>query len=683
MQEPTGFAWPWLLATLVFLVLLGAGRTLRGGWLGRPPVGAGVALSVALGLLLFSLVFVVLGHVGAIGSPWPQAMLALGVLLALPGLVWTVGDHRSPTPGLERGFGLGWLGGAAWVLMLAALLVSLVWITGAFEWEARGYLFERVGVDHEIGRVAFDPERPRDPFLGGGPLGLWLYGLGAAEATLALAWWLGVALLFGVCGLGWRLHSHGAGLLAAMVFAIVLFASDRPLFLAPALPATVALLAVMILAVESRGRPSVAHSGVAGLLGGFALVSDLGAAAMLLPLLVFGPLWCIKGTGLGLGSENGHGRDAPGAEPGPDAAGTPEPEPEPGWELQAGYDWADDREPEPGLDSDADKAAGEGKKWLPPLRHTGIGAVGLSLPLLPWLARNDAWADDAFYGFRDSFRTEYAQRYEPPRLDPGVGLQLGVRYDLQVDDRLGRQEIDFGADWLDDGPLFATYLGATEWGLGLGLATGVGLLAGGRRRRRQRLLYAAPAALGYGLGATLGDFDTTHPSAIGLLSVTTGSSLASFAACRRPWREVSIGGTLATGGLAVGLSGAYDCGYWDEIVVQDRFRPSLEVKYDFYDEWHLGVDYAIPGTTPDDPALDLEYEYEPDVELGAGDPTAAAPPEPTDEPAADVPNVPLEDPRDTPAAEYERPRERPGQPAHRPDVRPDRHQPNVRVRPGY
>ena len=63
-------------------------------------------------------------------------------------------------------------------------------------------------------------------------------------------------------------------------------------FLSPALPATLALMAIMVLAEESRGRPHLGRTLGAGVLGGFALVSDASSATMLLPLLVFGPLWC-------------------------------------------------------------------------------------------------------------------------------------------------------------------------------------------------------------------------------------------------------------------------------------------------------------------------------------------------------------------------------------------------------
>ena len=62
-------ACPWLEATLVFWVLVGAGRTLRGGWLAHPPFGAGVALSAGIGLLIFSLLWFGLGHAGWIARP--------------------------------------------------------------------------------------------------------------------------------------------------------------------------------------------------------------------------------------------------------------------------------------------------------------------------------------------------------------------------------------------------------------------------------------------------------------------------------------------------------------------------------------------------------------------------------------------------------------------------------------
>jgi len=646
MQTP-GAVGPWLLATLLFLVLLGGGRTVRGRWLGRPPFGAGVALSVALGVLLYSLVLALFGHLGALGSPWPQRLLGLGGLVALPGLFWTWQDFHRPAPGLERGYGLGWFGPAAWLLLFASLALSFLWITGAFGFEARGLLFERVGIDYELGHVAYDAAAPRDPFLGDEPLDLWLYALGSAEASLAFSWWLGVALVFGVYGLGWRLHAQGAGLVAAMALAIVLFATDRPLFLAPALPATVALLAVMVLAVESRGRPNWGHSLVAGVLGGFALVSDLGAAAMLLPLLVFGPLWCKFASGRELARPE-HG--APGVADGGDA-----------------------------LDSDLDgdfvkvgeeARLGSGVKWRTPLKHTAIGAAGLSLPLLPWLARNEAWAGDPFYGLRHDFRAEYARRH---RTDLASGLDLKVDYRF-LDSREPSEDTGLGR----------SYLRVTEWGLGLGVATGFGLAYGGRRRRRQTLLYGAPAAVSYGLGAALGDFELTHPASLALLSVTTGSTLYTLRGCGPLGRHVAFGTALTTGGLALGLSGASDCGYWDELDVE-TWKPTLRLDYAYYDEWGIAARHRPPDETGGDgPKLQLEYEM-PKLDLGLRYEYA---PEAGEEPAGDVLEVPVEDLREIPAAEYRLPGEadaeteekpaagqparRPTLPGHRPDVRPDR-----------
>jgi len=673
-MEETGVVWPWLLASLLFLVMLGCGRTVRGRWLGRPPFGAGVALSAALGVMLLSLDVTLLGHFGAIHSPWPRALLLVAALVALPGLFWTWQDFRHPRPGLGGALGLGWLGPAAGVLLVLALVLSLVWITGAFGWEARGFLFERVGVDYEVGRVAFDRALPRDPFLGDEPLALWLYALGSAEASLALSWWLGVALLFGVFGLGTRLHARGAGLVAAMALAIVLFATDRPLFLAPALPATLALLAVMIVAVESRGRPNVAHSLVAGSLGGFALISDIGAATMLLPLLVFGPFWCKFATGLDLRGE--------------ERVDTPEPEPEPkpasdepvlgrvffGRGLDEGY------EDELDLDDDyikfgEDEKLGNGKKWLTPLKHTAIGVAGLSLPLAPWIARNDLWTDDPLYGLRGFDRDEYAQRF---RLDASLGFELKADYRF-VDDPLKEE---------DDEPLYEPYLDATEWGLGLGFATGAGLFLGSRRRRRQTFLYGAPAALGYGLGASFGDFQLTEPSSIALLSVTAGSAVHTARNCKPVGRNLTFGTVLATSGLAVGLSGASDYHYWDQKSVDD-WSPSVQLSYRYYDDWNLRAGYRYSddwqGQEPKielkyeqpDFGLDLRYEYVPEEETDTGLPDVPVE-DPRDTPAAEyqvvpkeTPQVPKEDSEDTPALQYESPARRPTLPTYKPRPRPN------------
>lgn len=762
MQEPDLFDLlaPWLLATLVFVALVGAGRTLRGRWLGRPPFGAGLALSAALGVAFFSFDLLVLGHLGLVRSPWPQLMLALAVLMALPGLFWTWRDYRQPAPGLERGFGLGWFTGASWLLLLAAVLLSAFWITGGFDFEPRGFLFERVGVDYEVGRIAFDPELPRDPFYGDEPLDLWLYGLGSAEAGFALAWWLAVALLFGVCGLGWRLHAHGAGLVAATFLAIVLFSTDRPLFLAPALPATLALMAVMILAVEARGRPNVSHSLVAGLLGGFALTSDLGAGAMLLPLLFFGPLWC-KGADR---EELAHALDGHDANGGGDADGAAETFGD-GRGVARFVDGGDGGEVDPdeaaspgsydrfALDDDyddfvkfGDEDKGEGGKWRTPLRHTAVGAVGLSLPLLPWLARNDLWADDPLYGFRDDFRAGLSLRYEPdwdlrlgyaydrddlappdetPRgFEPGTDaehegfdLRAGVGYaieprdlDLKIDYRFLSHDDDAGNAPDEPGPSASTwelfgdgYRGATGWGLGLGVLSGLGLYYGSDRRRRQRLLYTAPAFVGFGLGAWAGDFETTHPASLGLLSVTAGSTFYTLRGCGPTGRNTLFGGTLAVGGLAVGLSGAYDCGYWDEwadAIDAEGWKPTVGYEFQFSHEWDLDRYYTPPEPREPDPGLRLDYDIKESLDLrlrydtgdegGEVDPEEAAPSVPKDElrvtPGYEIPDVPQEDAEETPDSEPKVPSKRPRVPGYQPKIQPDvqKNAPSYpRTAPGY
>ena len=647
--------WPWLLATLVFLVLVGSGRTLGGAWLARPPFGAGLALSAALGVALFSLLWMGLGQLGALRTPWPWLVFGAGALLALPGLVFTWRDWRQPAPGLERGFGPAWFAAPAALVLAAALVISMVWISGAFEWEGRSFLFEPLRLDYEIGRTVLDPERPRDPYLGDEPLGLWLYGLGSPEASLALSWWLGVALLFGVCGMGWRLHAHGAGLAAAALLALVLFASDRPLLLAPALPASLALVAVMVLAIEGRGRPRAGRSIVAGALGGYALISEPGSAAMLAPLLLFGPSWCKKG---GFG----------------DAA--------------YGDDYREDSY------ADEGPQLSFAKKWATPLRHTGLGALGLTLPLVPWLARSDAWTGDPCYGYRE----------------PTFQLRMDYAFDAY--------EPDYGVAALDEYRVFDDYLDATEWGLGIGLLAALSPWYGWRRR--EPVLYLAPGLMGYAAGAALGDGDLTTPSALALLSVGAGSTLYSARQCSPGPRTLGLGGTLAAGGLSLGLSGAYDCGYWDDFDEFDEGGPprvQLSLRYDYlkhedpppeepvydYDfdlkatlrfdpkldfglryaeyaqpldepppeedpswqpEWQIGpgIGYELPG-------LRLDYPYRQEDEAtgeGQGEPPPPSEPDPEDPPT--VPQQPEEAPG---TLRYQFPADRPRLPIFRPDIRPD------------
>ena len=55
--QPTDVVWPWLLATLLFLILLGSGRTLVGRRLGHFPFGAGIAVSTAIGVFLYSMLW--------------------------------------------------------------------------------------------------------------------------------------------------------------------------------------------------------------------------------------------------------------------------------------------------------------------------------------------------------------------------------------------------------------------------------------------------------------------------------------------------------------------------------------------------------------------------------------------------------------------------------------------------
>ncbi len=614
--ESTDVAWAWFLATLVFLILLGTGRVLRGNFLGELPFGGGVVLSAALGIFVYSMLWMGLGHFGALHAPWPWAVFGLGVLLALPGLLFTLRDARAPAAGLEPGFGPRWFAGGAWFFLLASLLVSVLWISGVTSYGGIGFLFERAGLDYAAGHTFYDAGFPRDPFLGDEPLDLWLFGLGAPLASLALSWWLGVAILFGVCGLGWRLHHHAAGLAAAGVLALVLFASDRPLFFGPALPAAVALVAVLVLLVESRGAPHLGRTLTAGGLGGFALISDLGALAVLLPLLLFGPLWC---------------KTLPGASV--DGAG----------------------------------------KWGTPLRHTGLGLLALLIPLLPWMARSAAWTGDPCFGFDPEFVVESDYRFydadreldgfQPSfrfgrqeieelvrpriRIDEGEGEDAGenrtalvtedlrdlVRPRLQIDPLFVDYDVDFGAAVLDDTDFFDGYLCATEWGLGILLAALLAPFTVLGPRRRERFFQILPAVGGYAAGAYLGDFETTTPAALAFLSVGAGQALYDVRGCGSTGRNLTYGGTLATGGLALGLSGAHDCGYWPSwgdypnfpqfefVQLEDEPQrvglDGYELRLRYYWDENYGEDLpaADPQVAP--PTLGTDDE-EPEIDLGVG-----------------------------------------------------------------
>lgn len=621
MMESHEVVWPWLLATLVFLILLGTGRTLRAGRLGHAPLGAGIALSAALGVFFYSMLWMGIGHFGGLRAPWPWLVFGLGALLALPGLFWTLGDLRRPVPGLERGFGPRWFAGGAWFLLIAALSISFLWISGVTGYGGIGFLFERSGLDYAVGHTFYAAEFPRDPFLGDEPLELWLFGLGAPIASLALTWWLGVAILFGVCGLGWRLHRHGSGLAAAAVLAVVLFASDRLLFLAPALPAALAIVAVLVLAVESRGRPHLGRTLVAGMLGGFALISDLGALAMLAPLLLFGPAWCKK-SGLDLAEDAGASRSSL----------EPEPEVAPDDRFSVERHELSERD---ALDAAVKLGA---KKWLTPARHVVYGLLGLSLPLLPWLARNEAWLGDPCYGFDSEFFVESDYRFYDADRD-----QLGH----QPTFRLGRQEIvwggseppprprvqydpifidydlPFGADVLDEYEFFDRYLYATEWGLGIGLAALFAPWVVSGRRRRERALYLLPGLAGTTAGAYLGDFEATTPSAIALLSVSAGQALYDMTACRPSIRTFSMGGALATGGLALGLSGAHDCGYWGPWSAYPSF-PQFEFSLPSDEPLAPGVDRYDEDLFELGARLDLRYDWYGRDEPASPEPQAAA-----------------------------------------------------------
>jgi hypothetical protein len=431
--------------------------------------------------------------------------------------------------------------------------------------------------------------------------------------------------------------------------------------LAPVLPASLALVAVMVLAIEGRGRPRAGRSLVAGALGGYALVSEPGSAAMLAPLLLLGPSWCKKGgyDDVGYYHDDGGGYID-------------------GVYQQRGANGGDEGS---GLSF--------AKKWATPLRHTGLGALGLSLPLVPWLARSDAWTGDPWYGYRE----------------PTFQLRRDYHFDSY--------QPDYGVPALDERPLFTDYLDATEWGLGIGLLALLSPWYGWRRR--EPALYLAPGLIGYGAGAALGDCELTTPSSLALLSVGAGSTLYTATGCPPTRRTLGLGGALAAGGLSLGLSSAYDCGYWDEFDdyyeeggpprvwidpsfyryvraepeteapkdpgydfgVALRFDPKLEFKLRYAEyaprdeatpeeepKWELG-----PGLRYDLGVPRLDYEYRQQDE-GAGEGQGEPPPAPEPDPD-EPPAVPKQGEEPQGTLRYQLPSDKPKLPVFRPDIRPD------------
>jgi hypothetical protein len=190
----------WFLGSVVAVLLIGIGRgLLRLLSVEKLLPAATMAVSLGLGAVLFSLLFLLLGLVGWIDARLYWGMLAVGAVCAWPGLRRLIGELW-PSPKHEELLEPLWLRTALKCVLIIALAMAFV-SAGApvSDWDSREY---HVGGPQRYirdGSIQFySDDFMLTVYQSQSLLNLWLMVLGSDSAAQVLSWWFAVGLVLSI-----------------------------------------------------------------------------------------------------------------------------------------------------------------------------------------------------------------------------------------------------------------------------------------------------------------------------------------------------------------------------------------------------------------------------------------------------------------------------------------------------
>ena len=285
----------WLLGSVVAVLLIGVGRgILQLLGLGKLYPAATMTVSLGLGAVLFSQLFLLLGLAGWIDPRLYWTILVVGAFCAWPGLCWFIRDLRTPHEP-EDTLVPGWLRTALKLALAVALVLAFV-SAGApvSDWDSREY---HVGGPQRYIRDGLIQFYADDVTLtyyqGQSMLNLWLMVLGSDSAAQVLSWWFAVGLVLSTYSLAKRAYGQSTGIVAAVIVGTFPLVAERGIQPSPDMASTMMSLALVYLGLESGRR---AHVGVGwavaiGVLAGGAVIFRLDAALFLAAAGLLIPVW--------------------------------------------------------------------------------------------------------------------------------------------------------------------------------------------------------------------------------------------------------------------------------------------------------------------------------------------------------------------------------------------------------
>ena len=283
----------YLLGTLVMITLVGGGwwilrlLRIRGG----VPEGE-FALSLSMGAGAYSYVFFSLGLAGFINTRLYRGILAIGLVLALPGVRALFGSVKRVRPWFFDARPAWFSSGLLVVLVICSVLAFVSSGAPVSDWDSREYHLGAPRRYIDQGMMAFHADDlTHDLFIGQSMLHLWILAIGPDSACQVLTWWFAVGLLCAVHAMARCLFSRETALLATSIVAAFAFFAERSIQPSPDMASTMMSLLIVYMAIQIRARVRGNSLIVMGMLAGFSVVFRMNSALILPPIALFAVMY--------------------------------------------------------------------------------------------------------------------------------------------------------------------------------------------------------------------------------------------------------------------------------------------------------------------------------------------------------------------------------------------------------